>query len=313
MYYIYEEGQGIYRIYSESIMTYQDVDKENRIRYMEKGDGSVHKKGVSLVLGSGGLRGLTHIGVLKVFERENIPINMIAGCSIGSLIGALYASGLQPEQMEKLAKNLQRRHWIDFIVPKNGLVAGQRVLEMMRLLTKNREFDQLDISFAVVATDLCKGQEVIFDKGSVAEAVRASISVPGIFVPYSINGTYYVDGAVVNPTPIDIARKRGGGTVVAVDLASVGTVCNITNMFDVILMSVDIMERELLKHRLIHSDLLIQPKVGHILPSDFGKVEELIALGEEAAYEAVPEIHALLKAEENRESGKERVTVSSEG
>jgi NTE family protein len=268
---------------------------------LEKGDGAVYHKGVSLALGSGGLRGLSHIGVLKVLEQESIPVNMIAGCSIGSLIGALYAAGLKPEEMEKLAKNLHRRHWIDFIVPKNGLVAGQRVLEMMRLLTKNKNFDELDISLAIVATDLYRGQEIIFDKGSVAEAVRASISVPGIFVPYSTNGTCYVDGAVVNPTPIDVARKRGAGIVVAVDLANTGTICNVTNVFDIILMSVDIMERELIKHRLIHSDILIQPKVGHILPSDFCKVNELIALGEEAAREALPEIKTLLKAEKRRE------------
>jgi NTE family protein len=265
---------------------------------MEKGDGAVHNKGVSLALGAGGLRGLAHIGVLKVLERENIPINMIAGSSIGSLIGALYAAGLQPEQMEKLAKSLHRRHWLDFIVPKNGLVAGQRVLEMMRLLTKNKHFAELRISLAIVATDLCRGQEIIFDQGSVAEAVRASISVPGIFVPYDANGTRYVDGAVVNPTPIDIARQRGKGIVVAVDLAHAGTVCEATNMFDVILMSVDIMERELIKHRLLHSDVLIQPKVGHILPSDFGKVDELVAIGEEAAYNAMPEIKELLKVPE---------------
>lgn len=265
---------------------------------MKEGDGAVYDKGVSLALGAGGLRGLAHIGVLKALEQENIPINMIAGSSIGSLIGALYASGLHSGHLEKLAKCLHRRHWIDFIVPKNGLVAGERVLEMMRLLTKNKSFAELRISLAVVATDLYRGQEVIFDKGSVAEAVRASISVPGIFVPYYTNGTCYVDGAVVNPTPIDIARQRGNGIVIAVDLAHAGTVSNVTNMFDVILMSVDIMERELIKHRLTHSDILIQPNVGHVLPSDFGKVDELIALGEAAAYEAMPNIKELLKVPE---------------
>lgn len=256
--------------------------------------------GISLALGSGGLRGLTHIGVLKVFEQENIPINMIAGCSIGSLIGALYASGLTPEQMEKLAKHLRRRHWLDFIVPKNGLVAGSRVLEMMRLLTKNKNFEELHIPFAVVATDLYKGREIVFDKGPVAEAVRASVSVPGIFVPYTIKDICYVDGAVVNPTPIDVARQRGNGIVVAVDLGHADNVGTATNMFDIIIMSVGIMTRQLLKHRLAHCDILIQPKAGHILPSDFGRVDELIALGEEAAREAVPDIRKLLKERESK-------------
>jgi NTE family protein len=254
---------------------------------------------VSLALGSGGLRGLAHIGVLKVFEQESIPIHMIAGCSIGSLIGALYAAGLTPDMMEKLATSLERRHWIDFIVPKNGLVAGERILEMMRILTKNKNFDQLEIPLAVVATNLSKGEETVFTTGLVAEAVRASISVPGIFVPYIIDDVSYVDGAVINPTPIDIARQLGGGLVIAVDLAHAATVCTVTNMFDVILMSIDIMERELLKHRLVHSDVLIQPKVGHILPSSFEHVDELISLGEAAAREALPQIRAAMQSLEN--------------
>lgn len=251
--------------------------------------------GISLALGAGGLRGLAHIGVLKVLEKENISVRMITGCSIGSMVGAMYAAGLTPGNMEKLALNLKRRHWIDFIMPKNGLVAGQRLLEMMRLLTKDKTFDQLEIPLAVVATNLCSGEEHVFTEGSVAEAVRASISVPGIFVPHSIKGIYYVDGAVVNPTPIDVARYMGKGIVVAVDLTDVGTVCEITNMFDIILMSLDIMQRQLLKHRLLHSDILIQPQVGHILPSDFGRVAELIALGEAAAQKALPELCLLLK------------------
>lgn len=252
------------------------------------------REGISLALGAGGLRGLAHIGVLKVLEQENIPVKMIAGCSIGSMIGALYAAGLSPENMEKLAITLKRRHWIDFIVPKQGLVAGERALEMMRLLTKEKTFEQLDIPLAIVATELCSGKERVFREGSVAEAVRASISVPGIFIPHSIDGTLLVDGGVVNPTPVDIARQDGGGIVVAVDLAHAGSVCKINNMFDVILMSINIMERELLKHRLGHSDVLLQPRVGHIMPSEFGNTSELIALGEATAREAIPEIRALL-------------------
>lgn len=256
----------------------------------------MYHQGITLVLGAGGLRGLTHIGVLKVLEQHDIPIKMIVGCSIGSLIGSLYAAGMRPEEMEKLAKELHRRHWIDFIVPKNGLVAGRRVLEMVRLLTKKKSFSELDIPLVVVATDLYRGQEVILDNGSVAEAVRASVSVPGIFVPYTANGICFVDGAVINPTPVDVARQRGKGIIVAVDLANAGTVSTVTNIFDIILMSVDIMERELLKHRLVHGDILIQPRVAHILPSDFGKAEELIHLGESAAREVIPRLRELLAA-----------------
>ena len=112
---------------------------------------------------------------------------------------------------------------------------------------------------AIVATDINTGQEVVFTQGSVAEAVRASISVPGVFVPFALGDMLLVDGAVINPTPIDIAHKMGADVVIAVDLVPAGVVLNINNMFDVIIQSLDIMERELLKNRLHYCDVLVKP------------------------------------------------------
>lgn len=249
---------------------------------------------VGLALGSGGLRGLAHIGVLKVLESENVPIDCIAGCSIGSLIGALYAAGLGWENIAKLAKGLKRRHWLDFIVPKMGIIAGERILQIMRILTQHKSFADLAIPLAVVATDLQEGREVVFTTGSVAEAVRASISVPGIFVPAEVNGMRLVDGAVVNPTPVDVARRMGADIVIAVDLAHAGTIPSVNNMFDVVIQAIDIMERELGKHRQRFCDVIIRPAVGHISPSAFDAVEECMALGEEAAREKLPDIKRLL-------------------
>ncbi len=198
---------------------------------------------IGLALGSGGLRGLAHIGVLKVLEREGIPVNYIAGCSIGSLIGSLYAAGLDSETIFKLAKNLKRRHWIDFVIPKMGLVAGDRTLETVRLLTQRKHFDELAIPLAVVAADLNTGQEVVFRDGEVAHAVRASISVPGVFVPYNYDGRLLVDGAVVNPTPMDIVHSMGADIVIAVDLVPTGDVAAFANIFDVIIQTIDITRR----------------------------------------------------------------------
>ncbi|MBP2654973.1 MAG: Patatin-like phospholipase [Firmicutes bacterium] len=256
---------------------------------------------IGLALGSGGLRGLAHIGVLRVLERERIPVYCIAGCSIGSLIGALFAVGMDSDTMEKLAKNLKRRHWLDFIIPQMGLVAGERTLEMLRILTKCRNFEELSMPFAAVATDLKLGKEVVICEGSVAEAVRGSISVPGIFVPYQMGDKLLVDGAVLNPTPVDVARKMGADIVIAVDLLPDGAVASASNIFDVIIQSIDIMERELIKKRLHFCDVLIKPDVGHISPSVFTAVDECIALGEAAAEEVLPKICNLIGQKETRQ------------
>jgi NTE family protein len=253
---------------------------------------------IGLALGSGGLRGLAHIGVLSVLERENITIDYMAGCSMGSLIGALYLAGQTVENMAKLARHLKPRFWLDFVMPKMGVVAGDRIFDTIKLLTQQKTFADLSIPLAIVATDINHGQEVVFSEGSIALAVRASISVPGIFIPFQYQDMLLVDGAVLNPTPVDIVRSMGADIVIAVDLAHAGTVSKVTNMFDVIMQSIDIMERQLLKYREHHCDVLIRPEVGHISPSAFDTVDECLALGEQAAQAALPQLKALLAAEE---------------
>ena len=164
------------------------------------------------------------------------------------------------------------------------------MLDTINLLTQQRSFDELNIPLAIVATEINHGREIVFTEGNVAQAVRASTSVPGVFVPYRIDDMLLVDGAVLNPTPIDIAREIGAEIVIAVDLAHAGVVCNITNVFDVIIQSIDIMERELLKRRRKNCDILIQPEIAHISPSSFEAIEECVRLGEEAAQKVMPEI-----------------------
>ncbi|HEY3424670.1 MAG TPA: patatin-like phospholipase family protein [Negativicutes bacterium] len=251
---------------------------------------------IGLALGAGGMRGLAHVGVLKVLEQEDIRIDYIAGCSIGSMIGALYCAGQTPEVICKLAKHLTPRYWLDFIIPKMGIILGDKALDTIRLLTQKKSFAELAIPLAIVATEINTGKEVIFTEGDLAKAVRASISVPGIFVPFEVDGMLLVDGAVVNPTPIDVVRRMGADIVVAVDLAHAGTVYQVTNIFDVIFQSIDIMERELFKHRQHHCDVLISPDIGHIAPSSFEAVDECVALGEKATQVIMPEIKRLLAA-----------------
>ena len=264
---------------------------------------------VALALGSGGLRGLAHIGVLRILTRYGVPVDYVAGCSIGALIGSLYCTGLDSETIRKIAVTLKRRHWLDFVIPKLGLIAGDRTLEMLRLLTRGKAFADLDIPLAVVATDLCQGNEIVFREGDVASAVRASISVPGIFQPFKMKDRTLIDGAVVNPTPVDVARLMGGDIVIGVDLVHAGSVCNFDNIFDVILQSIDIVERQLAKQRQTDCDILIQPEVAQFSPSSFDRIDECIEAGEKATEAVMPQIMELLKRTEYIRANEENPSL----
>jgi NTE family protein len=183
---------------------------------------------------------------------------------------------------------------MDFIISKMGIISGDKVLEVISLLTKQKSFAQLDIPLAVVATEINQGREIVFTEGNVAVAVRASISVPGFFVPFRLGEMVLVDGAVLNPTPIDVVKNMGADVTIAVDLAHAGVVCDITNIFDVIIQSIDIMERELFKYRQQTWDILIRPDVAHIQPSSFDHMDECVQLGEQATKSVLLQIKRLI-------------------
>lgn len=253
-------------------------------------------KKIGLVLGSGGLRGLAHIGVLKVLEEEKIPIAFIVGCSIGSLIGALYASGYSARQLKRMTRRLKRSEWIDLVVPCMGMFAGKKMLTVMGKMTRQRSIEDTKIPLYIVATDLYAGKEVVIQGGDIAEAVRASTAVPGIFAPFEKDGRLYVDGALVNPIPVDIARKIEADIVVGVDLTHGTAMPKIQNIFDVMLQSIDVVERQLGCAKYDEADVMIYPQVRHISPSDFSKADECIRIGEEAARVHIDEIRRLLES-----------------
>ena len=250
---------------------------------------------IGLALGSGGLRGLAHVGVLSVLEKEGVPVDLVAGSSIGSLIGALYCNGLCAADIYKLALAMERRHWFDMTMPKMGLFAGDKLLQILRVLTQRKNFEDLEIPLAVIAADLRAGREVVFRTGSVAEAVRGSVSVPGIFVPYEHDGMLLVDGAVLNPTPIDVVRGMGAGVIIAVDLAHGGIAGEVRHMFDVIVYSIDLMEQELFRCKQPKCDVLIRPEVAAISPTSFQSIEAAFQAGVQAAEAAMPSIQRYLQ------------------
>lgn len=178
---------------------------------------------IAVVLGSGGAKGLAHIGVLRVLQSEGIPVDIVCGTSIGALMGAMFAAGVK---MDGLAAMVQDMNLLDFVkifspsLSLRGLVDGTKVETLLKDIMGDLSFEDLQIPFAAVAVDINRGETVVFNSGSVIKAVRASISVPGIFVPCYNDGTYLVDGGLVNPVPVDVAVSMGAQQIVAVTLCT---------------------------------------------------------------------------------------------
>lgn len=245
---------------------------------------------IALVLGAGAAKGFAHIGVLKVLEANKIPMHMIVGTSVGSLVGSFYAYGYNAFQLQAMALSVEKGDIIDLIIPDNGFIQGLKLAEYVNKALKNTPLEKLNIPFYVVATDIQNGQEIVFGKGNTGSAVRASCSVPGVFRPVRIGDRLYVDGGIVSPVAVEAAQKFGGDVVIAVDISSdIGTT-KPEGTIETILQSVNIMYSKLAQLQCSKADVVIRPKVGHIGSSDFAKRHEAILEGEKAATEALPKV-----------------------
>lgn len=249
---------------------------------------------IGLALGSGASRGLAHIGVLKALKESKIPIDMIAGTSAGALIGALYCSGVDFRVMEKIAQEIPRKDLIDLSVPRIGFIKGNIIEELVKLLTRGMKIEDLDMPFKAVAVDLISGEEVVFDKGYIYKAVRASISIPAIFTPVYTEDMVLVDGGIMERVPIRVVKEMGADIVIGVDVGFSGIKGNIGSIFDVIFRSIDIMEKEILKNRIIEADILIKPYLPDIDPLRFDQVEECAQEGYNVTIKAVPRIKEII-------------------
>ncbi|NYE56799.1 patatin-like phospholipase family protein [Carboxydothermus ferrireducens] len=178
---------------------------------------------IGIALGSGGARGYAHIGVLKALQEANIPIDFIAGTSMGAVVGAAYAAGYRIEELEDMALKMRWR-WIfnlfDPTLPRQGIIAGNKVEKYFEMLTQGKEFSQLRKPLTVVATDIVSGEEVRLNEGLVAKALRASIAIPGVFSPVKIDERILVDGSVTTPVPVRAAKEAGADIVIAIDVSS---------------------------------------------------------------------------------------------
>ena len=244
------------------------------------------------------MRGMAHIGVLQVLEESGIPIDLISGASVGAFFGAAYAAEMDLYALGEYAGWLTRRDVMDLPNPfRNGLLSGNKFLHLCRLVTNDRSFDETCVPFWCSAVDLHTGETHYLHSGSLSRAVRASISIPGLMRPVCIDGHTYIDGGTVEELPVDILRKNGADTVIAVDLSAAPPYRpRRENVRHILFRSVDIMRAAMNRLTPKTADVTIRPDVsfmGQILPHD---VQEGIRVGRAAALSALPAIRTALTA-----------------
>jgi NTE family protein len=250
---------------------------------------------IALVLGAGAARGFAHIGVLKILESNKVPIHMIVGTSAGSFAGSLYAYGFNAFELQKLSFGIERDDIIDFTIPDNGFIKGEKLEAYVNRIVRNTPIEKVRVPFYAVATDLQSGREMVFGIGNTGTAVRASCSIPGIFMPPVISGRTYVDGGVASPVAVEAARKLGADVVIAVDLSEGAGASAPTGTIETILQSISIMYSKLAAIQLAKADVVIRPKVAYIGSADFSRRHEAVLEGEKAALDALPQIQEIVK------------------
>jgi len=253
-------------------------------------------KKTALVLGGGAARGIAHIGVLKVLKRHKIPFDIVVGTSIGSLMGAIYALGLSLKNVEDIALKTTWRDLSDFVLSKTGFLEGRNLERIIEGLLEEKVFSDLKKELAIVATDIENGEEVIIRSGNLSRAVRASCSIPGIFIPVRINGRLLVDGGLRSTVPSETAKAMGADFIVAVDVGYCVRKGKISNIFQVLFQSIQIIGSELNKHETKPADIVIEVPLGeNIDQMAFDKAAEIIAVGEKAAEDAMPKLLDTMK------------------
>jgi NTE family protein len=276
-------------------------------------------KKLGLALGGGGARGCAHIGVIKSLTSAGIRIDYIAGTSIGSVVGGAFASG----DIERFEKYLLEVKWTDVVkhfdlgVPYLGLFKGNKLVKLLEQLITRKKFNQLNLPFLVVATNLDTGEEVRIVQGKVIDAIRASIAIPGIFTPFKKGKQYLIDGGVVNPMPVDAVREMGAELVIGVDLSYEFIKENLRsrkrkqlsknpivdwltpdrpNIIDVIESSIFMMQLQITEKNIALNspDILIRPALGSARIFDFHKARGMIEKGFKVMEKEIPRLKRLL-------------------
>ncbi|WP_183168544.1 patatin-like phospholipase family protein [Burkholderia pseudomallei] len=254
---------------------------------------------VGVALGGGAARGFAHVGVLKALEARGIPVELVAGTSAGSVVGALYASGMNALQINKLALTMDEASISDWATPfrSRGLLQGIALQNFINKTLNNRPIEKMAKPLGIVATDLKSGQPILFQRGNTGLAVRASCSVPSVFEPVRIGDREYVDGGLVSPVPASFARKMGADFVIAVDISSRPDGAATGNPIEMLLQTFTIMGQTIKTYELDkYADVVIRPNLAAMGGSDFNQRNAAILAGEEAVARIMPELQRKLAA-----------------
>ncbi|HKR39125.1 MAG TPA: patatin-like phospholipase family protein [Paraburkholderia sp.] len=258
-----------------------------------------HPVRVGLALGGGAARGFAHIGVIKALEARNIQVDFVVGTSAGSVVAALYASGMNGFALNKLALTMDEASISDWAMPfrTRGLLQGVALQNYLNTTLHDRPIEKMAKPLGVVSTDLRTGQPILFQRGNTGIAVRASCSIPSIFEPVKIAGREYVDGGLVSPVPASFARKMGADFVIAVDISARPETASTLSQFDVLMQTFTIMGQTIKTYELDkYADVVIRPNLNAMSSSDFTQRNAAILAGEEAAARIMPELERKLAA-----------------
>jgi NTE family protein len=255
-----------------------------------------HRPKIGLAFGGGFARGIAHIGVLKVFEAEGIPIDYIAGTSVGAVVGAFYCSGVSVKELEEIAAIMKFNQFARFSLSRMGFWSNDRLGNMLNRMLKVHTFEELSIPLAVTATDFVSGAPVVFTKGSLIDPVRASCAYPSFFQPVNIDGRLMIDGLLAHPVPATPLKQMGADKVCAVYFNShwVGAT-GPRHFMDIIGQCFSIAQANVCPLWQANADIVLEPKVEGFAYDAFHKATDLVKAGEDAALEAVPKIKSWLE------------------
>jgi NTE family protein len=251
---------------------------------------------IGVALGGGFARGIAHVGVLKVLEEEGIPVRVIAGTSVGALIGAAYCSGVSIEELEQMARSVRFTTFARWTVSRYGFASNDRMAAFLSRTLKVKTFEELRIPLGVTATDFNSGEGVVFHSGSIIDPVRASCAYPGMFLPVNIRGRWLVDGMLSHPVPVHPLHEMGADRVIAVHLKGQWSKNGAPrHLFDVIGQSFAIAQ-DMTRHLWLGAaDIVVEPDVAGFAYDDFKRFAELIRGGEVAMRQALPEVRKWLE------------------
>src|SRR5207248_175040 len=251
---------------------------------------------IGLALGGGFARGLAHVGILKVLEEEGIPIDFIAGTSVGAVVGAMYCGGVSVKEMTEIAALVRFRDFARWTVSRFGFCSNDRMVPFLAKLMNCSTFEELRAPLAVTATDFITGDPVIFRSGSLIDAIRASCAYPGMFLPVNVNGRMLIDGMLANPVPTGPVKDMGADTVIAVYLSAHWiNAKGPRHIFDVIGQCFSIAQQKMCDIWKAHADVVIDPDVTGVAYDAFERAPDLLRGGEQAARNFVPAIKKWLE------------------